>query len=537
MSRRSRRVSAPSDPTEVGQPLEGRLVGYRLVRRIASGDRADVYLAAVEEAGPGAPRGLPAAAAPGEMEVPVLVVMRVYDPDASEDSIACEIDAMSTDASGTLPALHDVASLDDGRCCLVVERIGGPRLARLVSDRTLSAGESVTLLAPVVVAVAELAERGFVHTRLAASDILLDEVGRPRLVGLGSLRRLPARGAERNAMLRSAYERLAELVDDVAASVVPRDTLRGPAELIRARLAARPFVPCHTDLERALFASAAPEPVRGIDVPMRPRQLPTRATAPVDDEHSDAVGDGWIEPPSTRALGATLRRVLELVHAPGELVDQVADAADMDRVSGVQERLGEVMRRRGRSLTVGALVGGAALVLLLTLVPPATADDDREPLAAPTAPAAPSASAEADARFADEPGASAAVEPDGAEAAMSGADGDPVAGTPAEADDPVAAARLLLERRAECFEALDLDCLDSVVQPGSSIDTADRSAIVAARDGVDLPDTRFDPTTVELAAAMGAAVLVRAVPTAGSEPASLLMVRGEAGWRLREVFD
>jgi eukaryotic-like serine/threonine-protein kinase len=36
---------------------------------------------------------------------------------------------------------------------------------------------------------------------------------------------------------------------------------------------------------------------------------------------------------------------------------------------------------------------------------------------------------------------------------------------------------------------------------------------------------------------MGAAVLVHAETTAEREPASLLMVRGEAGWRLRDVFD
>jgi len=35
----------------------------------------------------------------------------------------------------------------------------------------------------------------------------------------------------------------------------------------------------------------------------------------------------------------------------------------------------------------------------------------------------------------------------------------------------------------------------------------------------------------------GGAVLVRARVAPEREPASLLMVRGEAGWRLREVFD
>ena len=87
-----------------------------------------------------------------------------------------------------------------------------------------------------------------------------------------------------------------------------------------------------------------------------------------------------------------------------------------------------------------------------------------------------------------------------------------------------------------CFETLDLGCLDAVAQPGSPIESADRLALSEAREGAAAPVTRFDPATIEVTAEMGAAVLVRAAAP-GREPASLLMVRGEAGWRLREVFD
>ena len=62
----------------------------------------------------------------GTLAAPGLVVLRVYDADVPGESIARELEAMSADASGTLPGLLDVASLDDGRCCLVVERLGGP---------------------------------------------------------------------------------------------------------------------------------------------------------------------------------------------------------------------------------------------------------------------------------------------------------------------------------------------------------------------------------------------------------------------------
>ena len=113
--------------------------------------------------------------------------MRVYASSVPGESIATEIEAMTADTSGALPELYDVATLDDGRCCLAVERLPGPTLAGLLIGRTLDPGEAVTILAPVVVAVAELAESGFVHTRLSASDVILDATGRPRVIGLGAL--------------------------------------------------------------------------------------------------------------------------------------------------------------------------------------------------------------------------------------------------------------------------------------------------------------------------------------------------------------
>src|SRR5688572_21892636 len=58
MSRRPRRDhAASSEPGTAALPrsLEGRLVGYRLLRRIASGERADVYLAVADDHEPKAP--------------------------------------------------------------------------------------------------------------------------------------------------------------------------------------------------------------------------------------------------------------------------------------------------------------------------------------------------------------------------------------------------------------------------------------------------------------------------------------------------
>ncbi len=518
-------------------PTGGRLVGYRLIRRVASGDRADLFLAAAElppaigagaeEAGAEEAGAVEAGGASG----PPLVILRVYRADAPEASVALEIEAMSTDATGTLPTLHDVANLDDGRCVLAVERIGGASLSRLLADRTLSSGESVTLLAPIVVAVAELARRGYVHGRLAVSDVLIDDRGRPRLVGLGGLRRLPERAhADRTALLREAHAALADLISEVAAAVRPAGALDGVVDLIRQRLAARPFQSCETELERRLFELAPPAPIGGVDV--RPRaaaRLPARVVAPTAPEER-AAADDPMEAPSRRTRRGFARTVLELAQVPGDIAENLGGAGDADH-RGIRGRLLELVARRRRSLTVGGLVGSAALVLLLTLVPPATADD--APDAAPdhaapgTDPSAPRLSE---------------TEASGEESSAPTRTPDSAASTAAPPSapielDPVAAASGLLERRAECFQTLDLSCLDEVVQAGSAAETADRAALVAARDGDALPEIEFDLSAITVTTEMGGAVLVSAPHMAPErEPASLLMVRGEAGWRLREIF-
>jgi eukaryotic-like serine/threonine-protein kinase len=274
---RSNVETPPARPTCSTQPLQGALVGYRLLRRIASGERADVYLAAAGSAevggldDPGAfassasTTSSPSPDDPGAPSRP-LVAVRVYPPHVSSDSVALEIEAMSADASGTLPALFDVAALDDGSCCLAVERVSGVAVSRLLTDRTLSAGEAVTILAPIVVAVADLAARGLVQTRLAVTDILLDDAGRPRLIGLGALRRLPAQvhAGERTGLLRTGHAALAELLEDVAAAVTSQRPCVPPAS------STRPSTSSADDSMRDRSRRARPSWNDGCSPPQRP---------------------------------------------------------------------------------------------------------------------------------------------------------------------------------------------------------------------------------------------------------------------------
>jgi hypothetical protein len=114
-----------------------------------------------------------------------------------------------------------------------------------------------------------------------------------------------------------------------------------------------------------------------------------------------------------------------------------------------------------------------------------------------------------------------------------------------EGDDPAAAALELLQRREACLTDASVLCLENVDQPGSVAMTADSYAI---RQAQALPESRQpgvsggagDLTATVQERTGNAALVVLSDPTdAGinAQPASALVIKGEAGWRLRELFD
>jgi hypothetical protein len=99
-------------------------------------------------------------------------------------------------------------------------------------------------------------------------------------------------------------------------------------------------------------------------------------------------------------------------------------------------------------------------------------------------------------------------------------------------DDPVAAALALLERRAGCFAELSVLCLEHVDQQGSSALTADRAAIQQLRDGDEADYATAEADAARLVERLGDSALVEVGPQ--TAPASLLLMRSEAGWRIRD---
>jgi hypothetical protein len=101
------------------------------------------------------------------------------------------------------------------------------------------------------------------------------------------------------------------------------------------------------------------------------------------------------------------------------------------------------------------------------------------------------------------------------------------------ADDPVAATTVLLARRERCYRELSVACLDGVAQDGSAALDADRAAIREVLDGGELP-TGIDAgaVTPTLAERLGDTALIDLGVDA--TPASILLMKDEAGWRIRD---
>jgi serine/threonine protein kinase len=339
------------------------IAGYRVVRRLAVGRSAAVYL------GHAAPGG-------------GAVALRVFHAGTAVDRIDREIAVLSALPSGVTAPLLDVVSLPDGRLCLVMERDDGPTLAELLTRRAqLRAGEVVTILAPLTVAIARLHAADIRHGALSAAAVRFDASGRARLSRWGSAGPL-AQGAERTQALRTEYQAIGALVHELCAviggdSVAPHD-LEDLLDWVDTRLNAHPFLPFAQELERRLFALARALAVRmplGAAVAGSPADErggpPARVGASALRSRGAAVaqaGDEPDRPPSVwrrwgapDALGSTLSSALD---------EAAAGSLGGRRISALREALRTGLRRRRRPIIVAGALAGALFVLAITVLPP-----------------------------------------------------------------------------------------------------------------------------------------------------------------------
>jgi hypothetical protein len=126
----------------------------------------------------------------------------------------------------------------------------------------------------------------------------------------------------------------------------------------------------------------------------------------------------------------------------------------------------------------------------------------------------------------------------GAPTSVPGATASAAADPALTANDVLAATRALVTARDRCLASLSVLCLDQVDEARSGALDADQAAIRGAQQGGELPDalggaviSDGPPVLIER---LGDSALVRLGATASG--ASLLLVKGAAGWRIRDVF-
>jgi hypothetical protein len=403
--------------------------------------------------------------------------LKVYRVDVGDDSIGVEAEAVFRAAGEHVVELLDLTVSPDGSPALIMQRLGGMSLARLLSERErLEPGEATTILAPLCGAVRRMHDAGVTHGAIRADAVLFDANGAPVWTSFGS-----ASLFERDLSIAALDAHPAALADRAAFGALTTlvlDRVSVDATPVRAAVEELTDHAGLTAVADALFAWGAP-----IAVGLTPDSVPTSrvpgrvlTAVPVDDR--------------PRGLFARLAPEFDALLSVGGAVALA---------SRLRAALGRVRAR----VWIVAAVAVVALIAAVALVPQGSSD------------AAPEIGAVAPS---DDP--------------VTLARGDSVI----TGDDPLPAAIALLVERDRCIAELSVLCLDVVAQDGSAALASDRELIEELRAGAGAPalaptPARNDLTLVER---LGDSALVA---IAGTTPASLLLMKGEAGWRIRDYLE
>lgn len=476
--------------------------GYRLVRKLGAGPRAEVYLG---HAGPGERSAETRTAA-----------IKLYRRETTRASIDAEVEALTRAPSPHLLRLEDLATGADGLPCLVLPRLASPSLARVLSDRVwIEPGEAVTILAPLADAVGELHRAGVAHGGINSSAVFFDERGAPVLARFGRASLLtehrmdpalaPARFREEIAIARD-LDSVRTLVVGVLTRVREIELLEAGRRLL-AWLDLENPVPVSghyaVELNEQIFRLAVALPVAfGRPITTSPLPLPIR---PESVSSNYAPAPHRDSPSTVRTFGRLGKALLE------RLDPHLKQLKEGERMAWLGRRLAQV---RKPFWIIGA-AGLAAVALALAVMPSTAPADASRRSAAPSGIPTPGKTA-------------AATTPHQKQSVLNG-------------DDPVSAASALLEKRDQCVRTLSVLCLDGVDEDGSSALDSDGSLIRSLQEGgTGVGEPPLGGVDLTLTQRLGDSAIIVLNPRTGARPGdiprSLLLVKGEAGWRIRDVL-
>ena len=535
--------------------------GYRLVRRLGSGRRADVFLghlplgnAPVGNVAVGEVASPPGGGGTEQAATAATAAIKLFRPGTDRSGIDAEIGALARASSPHLVRLADLATAQDGLPVLVLGLLRRQSLAHLLASRgRIESGEAVTILAPIAAAVAELHRVGVAHGGVAAGSVLFDELGTPVLASFGRARIIGEEPAGTSASSLSPAElaasapALRDLADLAAlASAVLESTPESAGRtlalsFLRSADPSRAPEQFAAEIASVLFDSAPATPVLLGVAPRRlssqPAALRPRAgsrprapssphgrlrglAAPAAAIRSDPAAAPTPAPPASLVRGRRRARPpwLDAIHLP-EWLEQVIRSAVPSRTVG--SRAARMLASVRRPVWVAATTVAVLLTAALLLVPNGDASSglpgagaDPLTLSGGAAPGVP-----------DSPPTGGPAEPFPERSAIAG-------------DDPVAASLALLELRDVCLAALSVLCLDDVDQTGSAAWEADGYLIRQGQEGGGAPARPSPPAAMwegrsaNLVERIGDSALVTVAPPgqiAGEVPVSVLLIKGVEG--------
>ena len=477
------------------------VAGYTIVRVLARSRRATLVLARHA----GDPRAL-----------------RIVAEEHDAAQLDREIDARARASPAHAAAMLDLATSDTGAPVVVLEHLSGPRLDELLDCRrgNLSAGEAVTLIVPLLEAVCAAHDRGLTYGGLTVEGVRLRSDGAPVITRFSAARAgavLPEHLRGRGAEYRTDHDSARALAVVIARHVATPEVAPLLAVLDGDR--APDLDPGFRSTIAGLFECAEPTPVLieagvGLDPERGERGCGAREPGTLEPGGQQR-GEARVRPEG-RWLAPLLRRLA----LPDSLAQTVLEVERRLAARGTAVRTRSVRGVRPRMVVLGA--AGALSVLLAMLLLNAGDPD----VGTGATPGLTASTSQPSARPTP-PGAMGPVQRD----EPIDAPEDHLAPEPEEWVEVVGE---LVERWLSCREGeTSTVCSHESAQQGSSAE----AALHAPGEYLVLALRRWSEGDRELIVVerMGAAVFVDLV---GPETttASLLLMRSEAGWRLRDVL-
>ncbi len=225
---------------------------YRLLERLASGGSAEVWRARDEQLG---------------RDVAVKRLHpHLFADEASRARLAAEARAAARLSHPVIVGVYDVDAAGDAPA-LVMELVDGESLAaRLERSGPMPEREAAAIVADLAEALFHAHQQGVIHRDLKPGNVLLDRVGRPRLVDFGiahslaeAAARLTATGTVIGTLRAMAPEQLLD------GPITPRTDLYGLGVVLHESLTGRPPYPPGSPVALAEAQRAGPPRLDGLD--------------------------------------------------------------------------------------------------------------------------------------------------------------------------------------------------------------------------------------------------------------------------------